>query len=168
MCLCYNIQNVKEQHPGEAERQLIERVRTYPYLISGVEKSVSERKALPLTRAKAYRLCLYSKIYCPCTSQHTMHAKHWQQNHPWKQCHMIAWPIISLPHLPQRQVAVALGSGLHLSTLSLHRGALHTSLLSYGFWPQSASTKLFSTGELAVEKLEHTRQSSSDDGINNV
>ena len=30
VCVCYNIENVKEQHQGEAERQSIQRERKHP------------------------------------------------------------------------------------------------------------------------------------------
>ena len=36
VCVCYNIENVKEQHQGEAESQSIQRQRKHPEIISDV------------------------------------------------------------------------------------------------------------------------------------
>ena len=48
-----HIENVKEQHQGEAESQSIQRERKHPLIISDVGMSAPARKAVPLTRAKA-------------------------------------------------------------------------------------------------------------------
>ena len=50
--VCYNIENVKEQLQGDAERQSIERVRKHPNLISCVCARADMR------RACIHRVCL--------------------------------------------------------------------------------------------------------------
>ena len=70
-CVSYNIENVKEQHQGEADGQSIDRGGKHPSLILDVGMSTPAQKALSLTRTQAYRLRLYSTqlpLYNPTES----------------------------------------------------------------------------------------------------
>ena len=40
VCVCYDIENVKEQHQGEAETQSLQRERRHPWIISDVDVCV--------------------------------------------------------------------------------------------------------------------------------